>query len=201
MLKALLKTIISLGIAGAFLWVAFQKVDWKILGETLKSASPIWLILSAIVILLSCFPRAWRWKILLAPISKDITMKAAFRAVLVAYAGNTVFPRAGEVARVIALRRTHPVPLSAALATVVVERVLDMVTFFILFACVIFIAHDHIATVFPGLEELGLVALPILVVGLVFLGLLSAYGDRRARCTPGIWSESNAARGSSPNAT
>ena len=88
MLKPLLKIVGSLGIAGAFLWAAFQNVDWTLLRQTLKSASYTWLILSAIVIIFSCLPRAWRWQILLAPISKDITIRATFRAVLVAYAGN-----------------------------------------------------------------------------------------------------------------
>lgn len=178
MVKTGLKLAVSLGLTGIFLWAAFKNVDLNVMAQAFKTARPAWLLLSGFFVIASCLPRAWRWQILLKPISKDVSLKSAFWAVLMAYAGNNVFPRAGEVARAAAIKRDHPVSMSAVLATVVVERLLDTLMLLILFGIVLFFARDQIARAFPGLESISFVALPIILLSFVGLGLLSAYGER-----------------------
>jgi uncharacterized protein (TIRG00374 family) len=49
-----------------------------------------------------------------------------FPIVTMGYAGNNIFPaRAGEVVRAVVLKRKEGVPISASLATIIVERVFD----------------------------------------------------------------------------
>lgn len=161
-MKSFLKILASLLIMGGFLWAAFRNVDWALLQNALQTATPIWLILSAIMVILSCIPRAWRWRLLLAPIAPEISMRSAFWAVLIAYAGNSIFPRAGEVARALALEKDHPVGVSAILATVVIERLLDVLTLLIIFGIVLFFAREQIGSAFPGLEQVALLTVPII---------------------------------------
>ena len=178
MIKTGLKLGISLGLTGIFLWAAFKNVDLHAMWQTFKTANPTWIMVSGLIGIASCLPRAWRWQILLRPISRDISLKSAFWAILMAYAGNNVFPRAGEVVRAAVIKRDYPVSMSAVLATVVVERLLDTLILLILFGIILFFARDQIATAFPGLESIGFVALPIILLAFVSLGLLSAYGER-----------------------
>jgi uncharacterized protein (TIRG00374 family) len=69
--------------------------------------------------------RAWRWHYLLRPI-KAIPTRAMFPIVAIGYMGNNIYPyRAGEVLRAYILRLRQGVPVSASLATIVIERVFD----------------------------------------------------------------------------
>ncbi|MYD64127.1 MAG: flippase-like domain-containing protein [Gemmatimonadetes bacterium] len=177
-MKNFFKLAASLVLMGGFLWAAFRDVNGTLLLEALQTANPLWLLLSAIIIIASGLPRAWRWRILLLPVASNISIRSAFWAVMVAYAGNVVFPRAGEVARALALERDHPTGISAILATVIVERLLDILTLLIIIGVVLFFAREQIGAVFPGLEQVALLILPIILFAFVFLGLLSAREER-----------------------
>ncbi len=193
-MKNFLKLAASLVLMGGFLWAAFRDVNGTLLEEALQTANPLWLLLSAITIIASGLPRAWRWRILLLPVAPNISIRSAFWAVMVAYAGNVVFPRAGEVARALALERDHPTGISAILATVIVERLLDILTLLVIFGVVLFFAREQIGAVFPSLEPVALLTLPVILFAFVFLGLLSAREERGlsifrrllARLSPGL---------------
>ena len=177
-MKNFLKLAASLVLMGAFLWATFRNVEWVRLEEALQTANPLWLLLSAIIIIASGLPRAWRWRILLSPVAPNISIRAAFWAVMVAYAGNVVFPRAGEVARALALEKDHPTGISAILATVIVERLLDILTLLVIFGIVLFFAREQIGAAFPWLEPVALLMVPVILFAFVFLGVLSARGER-----------------------
>ena len=177
-LKTLLKSIVSLGLCGAFLWLAFRGADVQVFWREMQRADPFWLVLSAGLLILSTLPRAWRWKILMAPIARDISLWRASVAVLIGYAGNNLFPRAGEVARAVAIKKGRDLSISALLATVLVERVLDMFALLLLFGYVLFTNRQEIARVFPWMEGVGLIAFFVSLLLLVLFGVLSAYGDR-----------------------
>ena len=58
--------------------------------------------------------------------SKTIPTTAMFPIVTIGYMGNNIYPaRAGEVLRAVVLKRREGVPVSASLATIIVERVFD----------------------------------------------------------------------------
>src|SRR5690606_36393060 len=68
---------------------------------------------------------AWRWHYMLRPLKK-ISTNTMFPIVTIGYMGNNIFPaRAGEVLRAVVLKRREGVPISASLATVIVERIFD----------------------------------------------------------------------------
>jgi uncharacterized protein (TIRG00374 family) len=93
--------------------------------ETLAGANYWWLIPGVGVYFLGVWARAWRWRYLLRPV-KDISTRAMFPIVAIGYMGNNIYPaRAGEVLRAVVLKRKQDVPVSASLATIIVERVFD----------------------------------------------------------------------------
>ena len=72
--------------------------------------------------------RSVRWRHLLAPLAR-VSSARLFPVVVIGYMANDVLPlRLGEVARCYVLRRREGIPQSAALGTVLVERVTDGLT-------------------------------------------------------------------------
>ncbi len=170
--------VLSLAIAGAFLWAAFGSVDLEELLQTLRQASIPWLALTSLIFLASNLARARRWQVLMAPLTRDIGLWRAWLAVGIGYAGNNLVPRSGEVVRAIAVRRDRQVPLTGLLATVLVERILDLLSLLILFGIVLGFARKEIAQTFPWMERAGLIAFAASLLLLGLFAALSAHGER-----------------------
>jgi len=78
--------------------------------------------------------RAWRWQILASPLAK-ISARLSFSALMIGYLGNSILPlRAGEFMRSYVAGRRGGIPISTALAVVVVERILDMLMLLLCFS-------------------------------------------------------------------
>jgi len=71
---------------------------------------------------------AVRWQVLLAP-AVSIRWSDAFSYIMIGYLGNAVLPlRLGDVGRIMLLSRRHRINLAFASATVVMEKLLDVLT-------------------------------------------------------------------------
>lgn len=93
--------------------------------EPLKEAEYWWILPGVAVYFVGVWVRSWRWHYLLRPI-KSIPTPKMFPVVTIGYMGNNIYPaRAGEVLRSVVLKRRQGVPISASLATIIVERVFD----------------------------------------------------------------------------
>ena len=112
-------------ISVVLLYFALQKQNLDLVWQTLKTAHYLWLIPGIAVYFVAVWARAWRWHYLLRPV-KDVSTRKMFPVVTIGYFGNNILPaRAGEVLRAVVLKRREGVPVSASLATVIVERVFD----------------------------------------------------------------------------
>jgi len=93
--------------------------------EPLKSARYWWLLPGVGVYFIGVWVRSWRWHYLLRPV-KPVSTRKMFPIVAIGYMGNNIYPaRAGEVLRAVVLKRKEEIPISASLATVIVERIFD----------------------------------------------------------------------------
>ena len=119
--KFLLGVLISI----LFLYLALSGLKFDKVWETLQNANYIWLIPGVAMYFLAVWVRTWRWHYLLRPL-KNISTKTMFPIVAIGYMGNNIYPaRAGEILRAIVLKRKEGVPISASLATIIVERIFD----------------------------------------------------------------------------
>jgi len=109
-----------------FLIFALRDVSATELLEHLSDANP-WLLLAATVVATLTFSiRAIRWRVLLSPTGKQFSFSSRYAAVCIGFMMNNVLPaRVGEFARAYSLSRIEPVGVSAVLASLVVERLLD----------------------------------------------------------------------------
>jgi uncharacterized protein (TIRG00374 family) len=111
-------------------------VDLRAIGASIASASPGWLAAGGVLGLMTFVMRAVRWMWLLRPVAR-VPFFPAFTATAVGFAANMVLPaRIGEVVRPALLARRRGLPFTAALASVLFERILDMasVIFFLVLA-------------------------------------------------------------------
>lgn len=124
-LKKWWKFLLGMAISGVFLYSVVVKLEWVDFWEALKTANYGWIIPGGVMYLAAMWARAWRWHYLLRPV-KSISTRKMFPIVAIGYMGNNIYPaRAGEVLRAGVLKRGEGVPISASLATVIVERIFD----------------------------------------------------------------------------
>ena len=92
---------------------------------------------------LSYLARAIRWRYLLAPVG-EVSFGSAFRALIIGYAGNLLLPaRAGDVVRPYILAKREGLSTTAAFATVVLERVFDLITVVVLLAACVWQLEEY----------------------------------------------------------
>lgn len=116
---------LGLVISAIFLWLAFRKVDFALVWEQLKTANLTYVALGIVAYFIALFIRTWRWKVLLQPI-KSVSLKKLFPVLSAGYMANNIYPaRAGDFLRSVLLRKKEGVPISASLATIVVEHLFD----------------------------------------------------------------------------
>jgi len=116
---------LGLVISAIFLWLAFRKVDFALVWEQLKTANLTYVALGIVAYFIALFVRTWRWKVLLQPI-KSVSLKKLFPVLSAGYMANNIYPaRAGDFLRSVLLRKKEGVPISASLATIVVEHLFD----------------------------------------------------------------------------
>jgi uncharacterized protein (TIRG00374 family) len=108
-----------------FLWLALRGLHLGDFWSAVTKANYWWILPGIAVYFVGVWVRAWRWHYLLGPIKK-ISTNAMFPITTIGYMGNNIYPaRAGEVLRAVILKRREGVPVSASLATIIVERIFD----------------------------------------------------------------------------
>lgn len=112
-------------ISVVLLFLALRGLKLGEMWQALKTARYWWLIPGVAVYFMGVWVRAWRWHYLLRPV-KNVPTRMMFPVVAIGYMGNNIYPaRAGEILRAVVLKRRQDVPVSASLATIIVERVYD----------------------------------------------------------------------------
>jgi uncharacterized protein (TIRG00374 family) len=131
----------------------------------------VWLIPGIAVYFLGVWVRSWRWHYMLRPLKK-IPTKTMFPIVTIGYMGNNIYPaRAGEVLRAVILKQREDVPVSASLATVIVERIFDGVVML----SFIFLNLGELAKLTDDSGYVGSIQQIALWGAVVFIGALAVF--------------------------
>jgi len=167
--KRIIRFTISAILIVVSVWYATLDIDFKKLWDIIVNANYFWVILSIPVILLSHWIRAMRWKTMLEPALKIKSSSTwnLFSAVMIGYLFNCLLPRGGEFVRPYVVSRREKVSFTSTFATIIVERVIDVITLVILFALVFFFLSDQIITAFTEIDVnkvITVVALFIFVI-------------------------------------
>jgi uncharacterized protein (TIRG00374 family) len=133
----ILKYVILLGVATALLFYAFKGMDIKRIMREILSANMFWVAVSGVISIIAFVVRAHRWKLLIEPMRYSPSLKNTTYSVMVGYLANFFVPRLGEVSRCAALNKAEAIPFNKLFGTVVVERIIDVLS---LLVCIILAA-------------------------------------------------------------
>ena len=173
--------LLTIGLLGVFLRSVNVADVWA---ET-RRANPWPLLLAVGLTGVTYAVRAFRWQYLLAPIGTT-HFGVAFRTTVIGFAATFLLPaRAGEVIRPYLLARREGLNATAAFATVILERLLDLITVLFLFAWfVLTAAPDSIGgdpAQFARVKLGGLAAAAAALGGAVVLFVLAGHPERMGR--------------------
>jgi hypothetical protein len=103
-----------------------SKVDIGKTWDILAAASVPWLLLSAVLTLVTVPPMGWRWQKLLAVRGVDETVSWLTRTYFVSYAVGQVLPTSvgGDASRIFETSRRHPGRITPITGSVLLERAL-----------------------------------------------------------------------------
>lgn len=150
------------------LFFAFKGVHLNEILSYLKQVKYIYIIPSLIFYILSFITRAIRWQIFLGHLKK-VTFNQSFSTIMISWASNNVLPfRLGELVRPYVISKKTGIEMSASLATVGVERVIDGLSLIGIFSLLFWLNGAPSSVAF-----IGYFALPFF--SLIFLFMLFYY--------------------------
>ncbi len=112
--------------------MALRGADLEEAVRLIREADLLLVGLAGVVLMFGIWLRAVRWRILLKPLGKT-TLTQSFAALTIGYLANNALPaRLGEIVRVVILHRDAGIPRAGSLGTILVERLLDVLTLLLL---------------------------------------------------------------------
>lgn len=173
--KKYVKTIFLLALTFFFLYLAFRGNDFGKLYAELKNANYFYAISGALTgIVIGSYIRALRWRYFLNPLKKNIPMYNLFSSIMVGYLMNSIIPRAGEIYRPVLLANKEKISRTSAFGTILVERVIDVLTMLVSFGICLIYFRQKLSSAFPeyNLEAISLYAFIIIILFVIFIILL-----------------------------
>ena len=120
--------VLGFGLGGLCLWLSSRDVDWREAVRIFRAADYSAIVAGIALFGAGILMRAWRWQTILA-FRERVSLGRTLQALLAGYAINSILPaRLGEFFRAHYLGRLTGLSRSGVLASIVVERLLDLVT-------------------------------------------------------------------------
>jgi uncharacterized membrane protein YbhN (UPF0104 family) len=134
-----------------------------------------WLLASVALTIATYWFRAVRWQVLLTPL-KSVPIRPLLSITVVGFSAIFILGRAGEFARPFWLTRREKVALTGSVATIVVERVLDMIMLVLAFGFALFAAEITASPTLTELKNRAWIISAFAGIGLVGLFVLRTHG-------------------------
>jgi uncharacterized protein (TIRG00374 family) len=151
------------------------RIDYREVLEALGQANYAWLIPAFLPFAGTIACKVLRWQLLFPGDHSQIRRSKLLSALMISYALNTLLPaRLGELARAYVIGESENLSKSLALSTIVVEKVLDVLTLLLFLVLLLpFVALPS------WIQQSALVLAPVFL-GLFILILAVAYQRKRA---------------------
>lgn len=182
-LKNSLTVLISIAIAGLFLWLALRGLDFDKIKISLTKANYFWVIFAAVFGVSAYWFRAIRWNLLLEPMGHKISNSNSLWSISFGYLMNLTIPRSGEVARSTALYGVEKVPVDKSFGTIILERVIDLVCMLIFLGLTLIFKFDAIKSFYDnsGFKPNPVIIVAVLMVGIIGLILFFKFKEKFRR--------------------
>jgi uncharacterized protein (TIRG00374 family) len=180
-LRTIIRTVIVIGLAIGLVALFLRNADLTLVWKSVTAARKDFMMLALAMTAVGFVIRAERWKYLLEPIG-HARFRNVFRTTVIGFGASAVLPaRAGEVIRPYLLARQEGLSATAAFATIVVERILDLVAVLSLLAAFL-VAFDpgleaRDSAVFSAIRYGGFVMAPVAIVALLVMFFMAGHPE------------------------
>jgi uncharacterized protein (TIRG00374 family) len=180
-LRAAIRTVVAVALGIGLVAVFLRNADLARVWDAMRGARLDLIVAAVGLTIVTYVVRTERWQYLLGPLGKT-RFGVAFRATVIGFAASALLPaRAGEVLRPYLLARHEGLSATSAFATIVVERILDLVAVLVLLATYL-VAFDpgmgaRDSAVFSAIRLGGLVVAPLTLVAMVVMYVLAGHPD------------------------
>lgn len=178
--------IITLLITSGALYYTFKNITFSELLKALSTVNYISLMPAILIIVLTYFFRAIRWKYLVAPLKNGVKTTNLFSPLMIGFMGNLLPARAGEFIRAYLLGKKEDLSFSVSFATVFVERMFDLIilmlimTWLLVFRADIFLSAGNFkdVAVISILRKFGFTTLALSIGIVIFSYLLLHFREK-----------------------
>ncbi len=137
-----------------------------------QQANYFYIFLSLFIALFGYWARAYRWKYSLQHLGYKTDFKNDLMSVCVSYFMNLTIPRSGEITRAALLKRYENVPFDKGFGTIVAERIVDLLIFFLFVGLAFILQFEKLYSFIKekiAFEKIILFGIIGLILGIVFL--------------------------------
>jgi len=120
-------------ISVVFIYFAFRDIDYEEFSSAIAGADYVWILPAITAMIVSFWLRGYRWKYILKPV-QEVSVRSAFSATMIGYMANNILPfRIGDIVRLVTISKYSGIKKAAALGSVFIERLLDLVMLLAIF--------------------------------------------------------------------
>lgn len=180
-IKAIFQYIFIFSITALLIWFSLRSLPvsnatghenkWSYLKLTWQEANKGWLLIMAVVALVSHLVRAMRWKMLITPSGYSTKLSYSFLSLMVGYLINLVIPRGGEISRCYNLYKLDKTPVEISFGTVIIERIIDLLCLLVL-VLLAFIVESEKLLLFIEKLPIGSGQTRLYILGYLTLGMV-----------------------------
>ncbi len=126
----------------------FKNLNINDLKAVAVTGNYFWAYLVMIVSLLVYIFRVLRWQMLIKSIGYETGFFYTFAALSLGYFVNFALPRFGEITRCLSVKKRYQIPFMQLLGTVIIERVIDIVSLIIILLLTLILQFNQISDFF-----------------------------------------------------
>jgi uncharacterized protein (TIRG00374 family) len=141
----MIQYVLLLGVGLLLSWLFFKDLDTAQLKGLISTGNFSWFYLVMLVSILVYVFRVLRWQMLIKATGYKAGFLNAFAALSIGYFVNFAVPRLGEVTRCLSVKKQDKIPFMELLGTVIIERVVDIVSLIIVLLLTFLLQFEKIS--------------------------------------------------------
>lgn len=176
--RSILNYFLSFSLAGVFLYIAFNDVNFNEVLDITTNANLFWMFIFILLFYLGHIIRAYRWKYILHSVKPDTKFSHLFSSLMIGYGVNCITPKLGEVTRAVLFGKWEGLSRSSMFGTVILERIIDIIALAVSVLIAIVISTENIRESFPWLLTTVYISATLIVLFILFLYLILKFEQK-----------------------
>ena len=169
-MRKALRLVAGFALSGLFVWLIFRTVSLGGIVDALRDVRLGWMAFAVIFFVAGYLCRIWRWRLMLMSENPAISLGRCSVALMTSIATNNLLPfRAGDALRGFAFPSWLGVRTASVLASLVAERLMDLLMLLLFLGAALFWFRTDIAAVEHVAESGGVLLLGAVVVGVLLV--------------------------------